>query len=148
MFSNRVYLLKVGVALALLFAGFEYAWRTNRDVNPPLWRARLQAKQFDGARLWISEAMVEDVRDGEFTIRVGKEPARVVGTGPTQGQRIALIVTYHADRCELLRWEPLPFHGFRMRPILDVVSAAVLLVVGFLFLRRYRLPSLSFEPRR
>lgn len=147
MFSNRAYLLKVGAALALLLAGFEYSWRSNRGVNPALWEARL--KKLDGARLWIPAATVETVEDGEFTIRVGRhETAHVAGRGPGRGQKIALVVLWHADRCELVQWKPLPFQGFSPRPILDAVSAAALLVVGLLLARRYRLPSLSLEPRR
>lgn len=146
MFSNRAYLLKVGIALALLFSGFEYAWRANRDVNPALWTARL--RNLDGVRMWIPAATVEDVGNGEFTIRVGEyETARVAGTGPTKGQRIALVVTWHADRCQMSCWEPFPFAGYNVRRIFDGVSLAVLVIVGFLLLRRYRLPALRFERR-
>lgn len=146
LFSNNGYWIRCFVCLAALLAGFIYADVGGEEVNPNFWACLLQHDRFDGKHIWVPGAEIAEIEPYGFTI-VSQGRSIFVKGDPRDFREhieVSLTGTFRWDMSngrgyiELEKIEAVLF-PILLRRIVEFVSVAVLVMVLWLFLKRFRL---------
>lgn len=142
MFGNRFYTFKAMTALVAILAGCFLCHHWGREINPPFWRCRLQPSRFQGRHLWIPSAVVRQVEKDLFIVDENGDRIPVRGRSININPADTVQVTGWFDGTTgtllLDRVKPWPSHGASRRSM-EMISIGVLIVVSFLFFRRFRI---------